>query len=207
VINVATDFFWCVVGFLQTYNGAVTAVATVFIGIFTWVLACVTGRQARLTRESIDLARQEFIASHRPLLAIRFVTHTVDDNDRVGINFGVVNVGSSNANVVGSSVNAEFLPETEWPNPHDYPVNNGVRLRRFVPGATDRYTVPTNELASLIEVYAEGRQQLRLYGYIVYADDAQKRGQLTFAESMTESGIASLRSIIPITKAVTRARF
>src|SRR6266496_910438 len=51
---------------LERHNGAVTAVATVFIGVFTWVLACVSGRQARLTRESIELAREEFIATHRP---------------------------------------------------------------------------------------------------------------------------------------------
>ena len=52
---------WAIIDFLQTYNGAVTAVASVLIGLFTGVLARVTGRQARLTRESIDLARKEFI--------------------------------------------------------------------------------------------------------------------------------------------------
>ncbi len=36
-------------GFLADHNGAVTAVATVFIAAFTIVLALVTGRQARLT--------------------------------------------------------------------------------------------------------------------------------------------------------------
>jgi hypothetical protein len=34
---------------LEKYNGAITAVATIFIAIFTIVLARVTGEQARLT--------------------------------------------------------------------------------------------------------------------------------------------------------------
>jgi hypothetical protein len=34
---------------LEKYNGAITAVATIFIAIFTIVLARVTGKQARLT--------------------------------------------------------------------------------------------------------------------------------------------------------------
>jgi hypothetical protein len=99
VISVVTDFFWCVVGFLQTYNGAVTAVATVFIGAFTWVLACVTGRQARLTRRSIDLAREEFIATHRP----KVILHTIefrripgdDAVDRIGASILCFNKGTT----------------------------------------------------------------------------------------------------------------
>lgn len=62
--------FWQAVDFLQTYNGAVTAFATVWIAVFTIVLAVVTGRQARLTRQAIDLNREEFISTHRPKLVV-----------------------------------------------------------------------------------------------------------------------------------------
>lgn len=47
---------WNIVSFLQTYSGAVTAVATVFIATFTVVLACVTNRQAKLTKSIADAA-------------------------------------------------------------------------------------------------------------------------------------------------------
>jgi hypothetical protein len=60
-----TGALWSAIDFLQAYNGAVTAVATVLIGIFTYVLARVTGRQARLTRDSIELANKEF-GRHSP---------------------------------------------------------------------------------------------------------------------------------------------
>jgi hypothetical protein len=67
-------FFWIVIDFLQSYGAAVTAIATVFIAIFTIVLAIVTNRQARLTRKSIDLARDEFLASHRP----KIIVHSIE---------------------------------------------------------------------------------------------------------------------------------
>lgn len=70
---------WAIIDFLQTYNGAVTAVASVLIGLFTGVLARVTGRQARLTRESIDLARKEFISTRRPHVIVRFIQGPFED--------------------------------------------------------------------------------------------------------------------------------
>jgi hypothetical protein len=59
--------------FLDKYNGAVTAAATAFIALFTIVLVIVTGRQARLTTAALNLARQEFVASHRPRVILRYI--------------------------------------------------------------------------------------------------------------------------------------
>jgi hypothetical protein len=58
VIRIVTNFFWCVVGFLQTYNGAVTAVATIAISVFTFFLVRVSNRQARLTRDAVNVAKR-----------------------------------------------------------------------------------------------------------------------------------------------------
>ena len=59
--------------FLDAHNGAVTAVATIFIAAFTAVLVSVTGRQARLANVAIKLGRDEFEAEHRLWIAIRSV--------------------------------------------------------------------------------------------------------------------------------------
>jgi hypothetical protein len=152
---------------------------TLVLSIFTAVLAVATIGLGILSYFQIRLARTEFIASHRPLLAIRFVEISLDESDKVGVEFGVINAGTSDAIVTGSSVVADFLPDTEWPNPHDYPVNNVISPRRFSVGATDRYTVKTDHFVSLVDVYAEGLQTLRLYGYIVYTDQL-KRPRTTF---------------------------
>ena len=50
-----------------------TAIATLVIAIFTVVLAIVSYYQARLTRQTIDLARDEFSATHRPRLFVQSV--------------------------------------------------------------------------------------------------------------------------------------
>lgn len=66
-------FLQAILDFLQTYNGAVTAIATAFIAVFTIALALVTNRQAKLTRDAINLARDEFNATHRPKISVRRV--------------------------------------------------------------------------------------------------------------------------------------
>jgi len=65
------DWIFGVWKFHDDHNGAVTAVATIAIALFTIVLARVTGQQARLTRQSIDLARAEFVSTHRPRIIVR----------------------------------------------------------------------------------------------------------------------------------------
>jgi hypothetical protein len=55
------DILWRIIDFLDEYNGAITAAATVFIGVFTAVLARVTGRQARLTKEAFIADKRAFV--------------------------------------------------------------------------------------------------------------------------------------------------
>lgn len=96
--------FWLVIVFLQEYDGAVTALATIAIGIFTFCLVIVTNRQARLTREAIALTRQELISTHRPRIILRDV-HLIAET----IHYMLVNVGDTAATVVESRITAEFV--------------------------------------------------------------------------------------------------
>jgi hypothetical protein len=88
---------------VDLHSGAVTAIATVVIGAFTIVLARVTNRQARLTRESIDLARDEFVSTHRPKMVLKHiwkcdVNGSVDPQIRAGhplhFKLDIRNIGS-----------------------------------------------------------------------------------------------------------------
>jgi hypothetical protein len=100
VLSAAADFFWSVIDFLQRYSGAVTAGATVAIGLFTFFLINVTNRQARLTRKSIDLARQGFIATHRPKIkihAVEIVDREVDGETFIGVSILAFNIGETAA--------------------------------------------------------------------------------------------------------------
>lgn len=95
-----------IVAVIDIHNGLVTAIATVFIAGFTTVLATVTNRQARLTRESIDLARKEYVTSHRPRIILRDVFLVAET-----INYMLVNTGDTDATIVESWIFGEFIEQ------------------------------------------------------------------------------------------------
>ncbi|MGH6829122.1 MAG: hypothetical protein ACREFW_09460 [Rhizomicrobium sp.] len=78
-----------------------TAAATVIIALFTVALAWASWRQARMTRETISLARDEFQATHRPrIIARTFRTLEETGPGDASITFVYVNVGDLPAKVV-----------------------------------------------------------------------------------------------------------
>jgi hypothetical protein len=122
-----------VLDFLEKYNGAVTAAATIFIAAFTIVLALVTGRQARLSREAIDLARSEIAATHRPKLRVRNVVlenplraglrrwYVFEPGQCVQGHLYVGNVGDSAATITSSHCRVFWTKE---PLPMERPYEN-----------------------------------------------------------------------------------
>lgn len=92
-----------VIEFVDQHNGFVTAVATIAIAAFTFTLYETARDQGRLALESIELARQEFIASHRPRLVVRFIQGPFVENSEEPHQFiwvTVANVGTNRANIV-----------------------------------------------------------------------------------------------------------
>jgi hypothetical protein len=79
--------------FIEANKEAITALATVIIAAFTGTLWVATSRQARLTIEAIRLAREEFIATHRPRVIVRFIQ---GGNETSVV---VVNIGASLAKI------------------------------------------------------------------------------------------------------------
>ncbi len=91
---------------MQTYNGAVTAIATVFIAIFTIVLASVSGRQAKLTRQAVELANKEYVSTHRPRLILRDAILEAEN-----VIYLLLNVGDTKATIVESWILVEFVED------------------------------------------------------------------------------------------------
>ena len=107
------------VDWLQSYNGAVTAIATVFIGVFTIVLAWVSIRQTIIANRAIKLAREEFIASHRPLINVRAIhlhwpTSTSGTSQ---IKLLIRNIGSSVATVTRLTVSLSCISSKKGVSP------------------------------------------------------------------------------------------
>lgn len=107
-------FYWRdAFAFVDNHNGAVTVIATVFICFFTFVLAIITRRQAILTRESINLARDEFVATHRPRIIVRFIA-TSYLNGHQSVDVHVVNIGESAATIRELGCGLARRKERDW---------------------------------------------------------------------------------------------
>jgi hypothetical protein len=78
-----------------------TAISTFVIAAFTIVLAGVGYCQSRLIRKSIDLARQEFAATHRPRIVVRFIQGPLhDENEFEFVRVTWVNKGETDGTIV-----------------------------------------------------------------------------------------------------------
>jgi hypothetical protein len=86
------------------------AYSTFVIAIFTIVLAWVGYCQARLIRKSIDLARAEYISTHRPRIVLREANLIAET-----IHYTLVNLGGTQATIIQSWIFAEFIEDgTRW---------------------------------------------------------------------------------------------
>ncbi|MGP0061466.1 MAG: hypothetical protein ACLPID_19520 [Beijerinckiaceae bacterium] len=193
-MSIVTDFFWCVVGFFQTYNGAVTAIATVFIGAFTGILVWVTNRQARLTRDSIKIANREFVSTHRPKIIVRNVSiplgYVVDHP--ISINFTYINIGDTPAKIdVVEAVVFLILKDSKIPRNMSLTCCN-FKKRELFSGDSDM----TSQSSAFILDYdhsfslQSGNRLLCIVGCIYYSDDNGVRRTTGFARScdVTDTG-------------------
>lgn len=98
-------FFICEAETLNANTGALTALATIAIAVFTLTLWVVTG-------ESVRLARDEFSASHRPKLLLRdasaWPARKLDSGERIEVTYTIVNVGDTPCRIIQSATNLEF---------------------------------------------------------------------------------------------------
>jgi len=93
-------WFSTTIHLLDRHNGTVSAAATAAICGLTAGLLWTTDKQARLTREAINLARAEFTAAHPPKLVLRDV---VMEAEWV-VAYTLANAGSSPATVLAHPI-------------------------------------------------------------------------------------------------------
>jgi hypothetical protein len=106
---------------IQTYNGAVTAIATAVIAFFTVVLAWVTNRQARLTKQSVRISELALTELERPVLHVVEPTLSLDDSDAeegMRVNYKISNFGRTPATLHEISVRLAVL--SALPKPPEY---------------------------------------------------------------------------------------
>jgi hypothetical protein len=85
---------------LYEYRDVVTAVATVFIAAFTFTLWWSTKAMMKATQSTVDLARQEFVATHRPRVILRYIQGPFyNDEGHQFIWLTFVNTGANDATI------------------------------------------------------------------------------------------------------------
>jgi hypothetical protein len=97
------------------YGTGITTLATVAIAAFTCVLYFATSKSARITDAALTLARDEFIAVHRPRIIVRFIQGPFDDADKTRFVWvTIVNVGVNRATVEKWGGDLPLRVKGEW---------------------------------------------------------------------------------------------
>lgn len=147
--------------------------ATVLLGIIgVW--------QGWLTREVVGLAREEFVASHRPKIILRNVS-VIEEDGIEKILYSLINIGESKATIVNSWILGEFIMKGDAIRNMRCAGHDDLGNVELAPGE-DRdfiYVVPTDAGSSLYMRLGRDAIRMTLYkdadfyfaGSIRYADD------------------------------------
>lgn len=161
-----------------------TAISTVVIAAFTIVLAVVGHVQARLIRKSIDLARQGFIATHRPRIIVRFVQGPVDDGKEPEFVWvTIANVGDAPATItaVGYGL-ARRKGRNNWLRPGLAAGLQDISPTVLDSGGRLRFKVSAQDLANEAAIAASALDdgELCAVGQIRYQDGNGRRLEMAF---------------------------
>jgi hypothetical protein len=173
MFNWWTVQFWYAIDFLQTYNGAVTASATVFIAIFTIVLACVTRRQAKLTNRAIHISERALLDLERGCLVPSFPNPVQPDWQAWHVAIVLSNVGRSYAIAKGVFVRTAEQVEELLPMPPD----DG-----YIESETDTVIRAGDDFTGILPFRLPSTTEGQvLYGYIRYEDTFSRMWRNYFA--------------------------
>lgn len=178
---------------LNTNSGAITAIATGVIAWFTVSLATVSRRQAELISDQIQLARDEFNATHRPKIIVRgFFMMKPDLPPGEPVRFGFVahNIGETPGTIVEISTAATVLQADD-----QVPQNSGIpgpKTLNLTLASGQHEVLPTGDGYTItdsdaIEIGA-GNSVLLCVGVVIYVDGAKIRRQTGFSRRYRPRG-------------------
>jgi hypothetical protein len=176
-----------------------TAISTLVIAVFTVVLAGATWLQFQLTRKTIDLARQEFIASHRPRIILRDV-HLIAEN----VHYMLVNVGDTDATIVESWIMAEFIEHGNRFSPLRSPGHDDLGHLVVAAGESKDLTYPLSGEISFAVKFPNSRRigiegkpavfgERYFVGVVVYEDGLKVRRRSVFRRRWDDGSLTFIR--------------
>ena len=151
-------------------SAVVSAIATVVVAWFTIRLTGATKGQLALLGETVALSRDEFNATFQPRLSVRFVRNTNKKGANM-VEFTIENIGHRPAQVMGAAFYAGHISQYSLPLPYDLEPNEIVSGRRFMPGATDLYSIQLDTNRKVFPGIKTGEESnLILLGWLAYTD-------------------------------------
>jgi hypothetical protein len=169
----------------EVISAVITAIATAVMAFFTFTLARSTKKLWETTNKSVDLAREEFIATHRPKIIVRSFQITNRDmpiGKPIGFIFIAQNIGETAAKIIEVR-SGTFIQSAKTIIPTDlsfafyeeFNVTLASGERELFPG--NGGSSPEGEES--MSVYA-GNSALYCMGTIVYVDSIGTRRETGF---------------------------
>jgi len=140
-----SEFFRYVINIIvliDVHNGIITAIATILIATFTIVLARVTRYQAVMTKETIDLTRDQFYKTYRPRLRVRRITLHETEGDPIKFNYMVVNVGEALATLKKHEIILSIQSTNNTTKPIEHYLS--LECRELRPGESVEFSTSRN---------------------------------------------------------------
>ncbi|SRR5579885_62145 len=157
--------------FVEDHNGAISALATFAIAVFTLTLYITSREQGRLALQSIQLAREEFVATHRPHIVVYGFDDQGDGQKPHFVQFRYVNKGSARAYV--TEIGSALIPSKSITMAADF---TDFKVKKFAPPVEVKsgnsgfaLTDDTIDLMQLMMADRDGA--VFCAGYIIYRDD------------------------------------
>jgi hypothetical protein len=169
VFEGAAPFVYRAGNWLEAHNGAITGVATVFIGLFTCTLYLATTQQARITNDALRLATKEFTASHRPRLGIREprVMWAMGENSTTIINYVLENYGETGAHIIEAVLGDVFIEGGAPDLPNFDRLRKDIQEDYLAPGVSIRLTFNSTRQRGERDMHANERTIILLEGSLL----------------------------------------
>jgi hypothetical protein len=181
----------CTSRFVGAHGVAITALASLVIAAFTGTLWIATSRQGQLTLNSLELARKEFISTHRPRVIVRFIQGPMNDaNGNEFVSVTIVNVGGSPATIdaVGAD-RARRNSRGEWAPPGLNATPKNIHPVSLISGQRHTFNVTAKTPSADPETAADtlNGHELCVVGAVNYMDGNRVSRETGFFRIYDES--------------------
>jgi hypothetical protein len=170
--TVAAHYAACTGQFVDTHGVGIAALASLVVAALTGTLWIASSRQGQLMFDSLELARKEFVSTHRPRIVIRFIQGPLrDPKDNEVISVTIANVGGSPATVdaIGGDL-ARRNKEGKWVSPGLNATPKSIHPVTLISGQRYTFTVTAKQPYTEISAEAVDEHELCAVGAVNYRD-------------------------------------